>query len=57
MLIEDAVHGLFNRPTNVAFSREPGRLYYANYGGFELGALPVSEPGMPLAYPKLGELG
>jgi gluconolactonase len=56
VLIEEAVHGLFNRPTNVAFSREPGRLYYANYGGFELGALPVSEPGMALAYPKLGEL-
>jgi len=22
-----------SRPTNVAFAREPGRLYYANYGG------------------------
>ena len=54
VLIEGAVHGVFNRPTNVAFAREPGRLYYANYGGNELGALPVAEPGMPLAYPKLG---
>lgn len=54
VLIEGAVHGVFNRPTNVAFARELGRLYYANYGGNELGALPVSEPGMPLAHPKLG---
>jgi sugar lactone lactonase YvrE len=54
VLIRDAVHGIFNRPTNVAFDRERPRLYYANYGGHELGALPVDEPGMPLAYPDLG---
>ncbi|MBS1881527.1 MAG: NHL repeat-containing protein [Actinobacteria bacterium] len=54
VLIEGAVHGLFNRPTNVAFAPTPGTLYYANYGGHELGALPVAEPGMALAYPVLG---
>lgn len=54
VLIEDAVHGLFNRPTNVAFAGDGRRLFYANYGGHELGAIPVPEPGMPLAYPDLG---
>ena len=54
VLIEGTVHGVFNRPTNVAFAPGGGRLYYANYGGHELGALPLSEPGMPLAYPDLG---
>lgn len=54
VLIDEPVHGIFNRPTNVAFAGDGKRLYYANYGGHELGALPVSEPGMALAYPDLG---
>ncbi len=53
VLIADPVHGVFNRPTNVAFDRERPLLYYANYGGHEIGALPVQERGMPLAYPDL----
>lgn len=54
VLIREAVHGIFNRPTNVAFDRDRPRLYYANYGGHEIGMLPIDEPGMPLAYPDLG---
>jgi gluconolactonase len=53
VLIEGTVHGVFNRPTNVAFARDQPYLYYANYGGHEIGRVPVEEPGMPLAYPDL----
>jgi gluconolactonase len=52
-VVQDMVLGVFNRPTNVAFSRDEPHLYYANYGGAEIGLLRVGEPGMPLAYPDL----
>jgi gluconolactonase len=55
VLVQGTVHGVFNRPTNVAFARDQPHLYYANYGGHEVGLLRVGERGMPLAYPDLSE--
>lgn len=54
VVLQDMLLGVFNRPTNVAFDRREAHLYYANYGGAEIGRLPIDEPGMPLAYPNLG---
>jgi gluconolactonase len=53
VVLMEMLLGVFNRPTNVAFSRNEPDLYYANYGGGEIGLLRVGEPGMPLAYPDL----
>jgi gluconolactonase len=53
VVMEELLLGVFNRPTNVAFSREQPDLYYANYGGREIGLIHVGEAGMPLAYPEL----
>jgi gluconolactonase len=44
---------VINRPTNVAFSPHDTDLYFANLGGFHIGAVSVGERGAPLHYPEL----
>ena len=52
-MVEGVAWGSLNRPTNVAFGRDTDFLYYANYGGGEIGMVKVGERGMPLNYPVL----
>lgn len=51
VLIEDPGAELLNRPTNVALHN--GMVYYANLGGWHIGAFDFDAGAMPLRYPRL----
>ena len=51
ILMEDPMAELMNRPTNVAI--RDNKVYYANLGGWHVGAFDFDAGPMPLRYPKL----
>ena len=51
VLMEDPGAELLNRPTNVALA--DGQVYFANLGGWHIGAFDADVVAMPLRYPKL----
>jgi hypothetical protein len=55
VLMEDPGAELINRPTNVAIG--DGEIYYANLGGWHIGAFAFDIRPMPLRYPKLAPGG
>jgi len=51
ILMEDPTAELMNRPTNVAI--RDNKVYYANLGGWHVGAFDFDAGPMPLRYPQL----
>lgn len=52
VLMDDPSAELLNRPTNVAL--RDGKVYFANLGGWHVGAFAFDAGPMPLRYPKVG---